>query len=574
MTRKISKIPQVQPGSEGSLVFLAMAAEMPGIRESAELMAEYAEGALARGDRAEALDWFARIVEGGEEELGPHASLRIGAVLIDDQPATAAAALRFAVDHGVEHVRETAQRTIELLSQHGIAPRPDPATIAEVVGQAHLGRGRLWTIEGDLDAAIDAYRDAAASPEADVAAAGLAHLGSLQAHTGDPAAQETLQRAIAAGHPQHAASAGVDLATLLINRGELDRAVGVLRQATTGQGWPAAIARVNLGLLLAQQLGDVSGGLAELWTAAASDDPLAAAAGLFNVATVLEDNGDLESAQSAYEKAARLRRPRFSGLAANNLGILLSRQGKLVEAQAAWQTATQIGDPETAAKAQQMLDSLAEVGDLHDFEAQLGQIDLTDPRVKAMMAMNTAEQFLGQGDLLQAHRAYETAMSTGDPFFTPKAAAMVALMFSMAGHGDAGAADAIAHLGEIGFPELEARAWYLYGELSLKRDGAAGAQNCWLRVPESARDAYPAAACALAVLRGDAPAAAAAFRDVLDDAHELAESVVDTALQIAAMHTAAGDAAQARQAYEVSLQLAESAGATELAHTAREALNG
>jgi hypothetical protein len=56
MTRKVSKIQWVEPGSEGSLVLLAMAADMPGERVSAEFMAEYAEQALARGDRAEALD--------------------------------------------------------------------------------------------------------------------------------------------------------------------------------------------------------------------------------------------------------------------------------------------------------------------------------------------------------------------------------------------------------------------------------------------------------------------------------------------------------------------------------------
>lgn len=342
--------------------------------------------------------------------------------------------------------------------------------------------------------------------------------------------------------------------------GDLDRAADLLRQAARGDGMTAGIARVNLGLLLAQRLGDVSGGLAELWTAAADDRPLVAAAALFNAGVVLEDNGRLDKAQSAYQKSARLRQPGFSGQAANNLGIMLSRQGNAVEAHGAWTLAVEIGDAEVAAKAQKGLDLLAE------FRGG------TDARARAAAAMNQAEQYLAQGELIKAHGAYETMMATGDPFFAPKAAALVAVLFTMNGQDDGAAVDAIAHLGEIGFPEFEARAWYFYGEFSLRRDGPTRAEACWWRIPESARDAYPAAACALAVLHGDAEAASAAFAEMMEEARELAESVVTTALDVGNLHLDAGDAARAGQAFEIALDLAGRIGSAELAEAARAAL--
>jgi hypothetical protein len=59
---------------------------------------------------------------------------------------------------------------------------------------------------------------------------------------------------------------------------------------------------------------------------------------------------------------------------------------------------------------------------------------------------------------------------------------------------------------------------------------------------------------------------------VLQDAHELAETVVATALEIGDAHGRAGDQEPARAAYEMGLQMAERTGSAELSETARKAL--
>jgi hypothetical protein len=67
------------------------------------------------------------------------------------------------------------------------------------------------------------------------------------------------------------------------------------------------------------------------------------------------------------------------------------------------------------------------------------------------------------------------------------------------------------------------------------------------------------------------------FADVMREAHELAESVVTTAIDIGNLQAGTGDAARAGQAYRVSLDLAQQIGSAELAglaESARMALAG
>jgi hypothetical protein len=125
-----------------SPVLLAMAAAMPGDRNSAEIMAEYAEDRVQAGEIAEALDWFSRILEGGEPELAPHAALRIGAFLADTSPEATQAAFIYAGSYGSSEVAELAQTNLEQLASIGMERRTAPATVEEVVG---LGR---WAAAG------------------------------------------------------------------------------------------------------------------------------------------------------------------------------------------------------------------------------------------------------------------------------------------------------------------------------------------------------------------------------------------------------------------------------------------
>ncbi|GIH16799.1 hypothetical protein [Rugosimonospora africana] len=572
MARKVEKIPQLSPGSGVNLGLLAMAADIPGERVSAEMMADAAEDLTAHGYIAEALDWFARIVEGGEPELAPHAALRIGTLLVDEDMDAAQAALRHAADHGRGQVTTVAAGNIRALAQHGVAPRPVPATAEEVVGRAAIGRGRIWLAQGEPGPAAAAFEQATTCRVPEVSVGGLYHLGSVRALQGDQdGARESLERAMASGHPRFAPMAAFDLSSVLLAGGEVDRAVDLLRRARAGQGWAADMAGVNLGLVLARQQGEVEAGVLELRRVAAGAEPRVAAYALFNLGALLEDGGELAGARDAYEGAMALNEPEHSGKSAVNLGIMLYRQGDLVAAGRAWRVAAERGGPDDRAKARRMLDELAGLGDLDELQSVIKHMDLTDPEVVAIGALEAGRRFLEQQDLGGALGAFEKAMGTGHPRHAAQAAAQIALMFWYQ-HGMAGAETAVARLGEVGFPGLVPRAWVLFGAILVRTGSFDQAGAAWRRVPESAADAQPLAACALWILHGDLANAEAAFRHALTHAADFTEDIVSTALDLGDVQAKNGNRAAAHHAYRIGLRLAELTGVPELVTQAREAL--
>ena len=94
---------------------------------------------------------------------------------------------------------------------------------------------------------------------------------------------------------------------------------------------------------------------------------------------------------------------------------MLLKQGDLRGAYAAWQLAVEIGDPAESAKAQKMLDSLTQLGDLDEVQALAESVDLTDPEIREFGALQAGEHFLEEGELRSALDAFEKAMATGHP---------------------------------------------------------------------------------------------------------------------------------------------------------------
>ncbi|MEV0789747.1 tetratricopeptide repeat protein [Kribbella sp. NPDC050459] len=411
MTRKITRVPQLSPESGVNLAFLAMAANLPGDRASAELMAECAEDLAVHGHTADALEWFSRIVEGGEPELGPHAALRIAGLLVDQDLETAQAALRYAADNGTGDVAGFAAENLHLLGEHEIAVRAEPATPEEVVGRTAFARAALLSAEGDYDAVADALQQAGECPVPAIAAGALFELGNL-----------------------------------------------------------------------------------------------------------LEDDGDLTDARDAYAKAAELRQPHVSGQAAINLGLVRSRLMDVRGAAAAYQLAVEIGDPDDVAKGNRLLAQLAELGDLDEVHARAQQLDLSDPDLVGASAVHAGEQFLHEGDLQSALRAFEKAMDTGHPIHAPEGAAWVAAAFHQV-EGMRGAEAAIGRLTEIGRPELTARAWFMFGCRLVYGGNVKEAEKVWKRVDG---DAQAAAECAKHLVRRKTAKAEAAFREVLAVTPDLA----------------------------------------------------
>ena len=594
--RKISTLPHPSPESGVNLVVLTMAADIPHDRNSAEFMAQYAEELTGNGERAEALDWFARILEGGEPELAPHAALRIGQVVIDDDLTAALAALRYAADHAGTQVAACARQNLEAIERHGAGTRPEPVPVQEVLGRAALARGRLWCQAGEIQAAVDSFQDAAGCPVPDVAVPALSYLGECLLTQGDDeaAAVDALERARAAGHPRYSPLAAITLAGYLAEHDSVSRAVDLLRWAQSVGGDTAALAAVSLGVTTARRLGDVPGGVAQLRQAAECGLPLIEANALFELAVILEDNGDASGAQEAYQRAIELRQPQYSGKAAVNLGILLSRRMDLKGAQAALRSAVGAGDPDQAAKARSMLAEMAQLGDLDQAQDAAQRIDMNDPAVIGAAALATAQKFLERGDLASAVRAYEKAMDTGHPLYAPEGAARVGLAFSLAERddrssrkrrrrgadgpgnrfGEAGAQVAISRLTEVGYGHLVPRAWFCYGALMARGGQLADADAAFRRVPDSASDAHAAAMCALWILRGDAARSEPPYRHLLSTAPDLAGEIVMLALDLGAYQSRTGDHGTARGTFHLGCQLAELSGQPDLIARARQARDG
>lgn len=571
MTRKIARIPRLSEDCTVNLAILAMAASMPDVRESAETMAECAEDLAAHGQSADALEWFSRIVEGGEPQLGPHAALRIAWLLVDDDAEAAQAALRYAADHGTPEVARFAVDNQRVLAQHGTATRTEPANREEVVGRTAVARGVMLNAEGDHDAALEALRQAVECPVPDISARGLAYLGSTHVLRGDEeAAVDVLDQVIATGHPHYAPMAALDLSGILNNRGRPEHAMDVLRRAQSGQGWAAAMAGVNLGTLLVGE-GDVAGGIAELRRVAAGDEPLAVAAALFNLGNVLEDDGDLAGAREAYEKAAGLRQPRFSGQAAINLGVLLSaKQLDIRGAHTAFRLAAEVGDPGDVAQADRMLAQLAELGELDEVHASVQDLDLSDPDVVGKGRLFAGEQLLRDGDLEAALRAFEKAMDTGHPIHAPEGAAWVALAFLQA-HGMHGAETAIGRLAEIGRPDLVPRAWFMFGCRLANGGRLKDADKLWKQLAKTGGDARAAAECGREVVRGNAAKAEAAFQDVLATSPDLVDHLGVLTLHAGDLHMRNGDRAAARAAFRLARVFGVRSGLSWLVEQADEA---
>lgn len=194
-------------------------------------LATQAEQYVRNGDHAEALLLFARIVASGDPDLGPHAALRIGALLADGDPSAAAASWRYTADNAFGEIGAAAHNNLRLLAEHTGAPvRTEPSSVAEVYGRATLGRGRLLLNAGDLQAAGQAFEEAVPCPHPDVAAEALVHLGATRAMQGeDSAALVTLERAVGSGHPHWAPLAAIDVAELSWDRGEHGHALELLR---------------------------------------------------------------------------------------------------------------------------------------------------------------------------------------------------------------------------------------------------------------------------------------------------------------------------------------------------------
>ncbi|WP_327637738.1 hypothetical protein OHB24_04875 [Kribbella sp. NBC_00482] len=302
MTRKITRVPQLSPECGVNLAILAMAADLPGDRNSAEMMAECAEDLATHGQTADALEWFSRIVEGGEPELGPHAALRIAGLLVDYDLETAQAALRYAADNGTGDVAEFAADNLRILTEHEVPPRTEPATVEEVVGRTAMARGVILNVEGDPAAASEALEQATECPVPDIAASAAFELGNLLEDDGDlTGAQAAYRQAAELRRPRVSGQAAINLGLVLSKQMDVRGAHAAYGLAVE-VGDPDDVAKGNDLLEQLAALGDLDEVHARAQQLDLTDPDLVGGSAVAAGEKFLGD-GDLQSALRAFEKA-------------------------------------------------------------------------------------------------------------------------------------------------------------------------------------------------------------------------------------------------------------------------------
>ncbi len=239
---------------------------------------------LARHRPAEAADYFRRALERAPRLAAARAGMGQAAVLAGD-PATAVEQFEaaLALDPGLAGVRYPlglAYRELGELerARHHLAARrggrpafPDPL-IDQLPALArgasfHIFYGAQASLAGDLEGAVERYRQAlAADPESVMARRALA---SALARRDDPAAAAEEYRRVLAAEPGNAA-VRVELATLLAGGGAYEEAAAELRRALEDD--PASF-KAHLGLAVAAQRLDRPDEAEEHLAAALAIDP-------------------------------------------------------------------------------------------------------------------------------------------------------------------------------------------------------------------------------------------------------------------------------------------------------------
>ncbi|GAB3437058.1 hypothetical protein GCM10027569_91460 [Flindersiella endophytica] len=495
-------------------------------------MATQAEQHVRNGEHGQALQLFARIVAGGDPEFGPHAALRVGALLADSDPEAAAASWRFAADHGAGEIASAAASNLQLLAQHtGRPARTEPSSIAEVYGRAAVGRGRMLLSAGDMQAADQAFEEAVGCPHPDVAAEARVHLGTSRAMQGDAdSALSALNQVVESGHSHWAPLAAIDVAELLWDRGETARAVELLRWSASTNHPTARTSALSR--------------LAALGESPAAEPAFAGTGG----------DGTADSPQGLQGQ------PTFQYSSDSNA------------AEAAGYTDDPGGSDESDRSDDSAgTDDFEDIGGMVLGESAPDASSDDSDRIGAE-AVRTGRRLLGQGDLTSALRWFEQAVDTGHPIHAPIGAAHVAHAFSQR-EGMAGAETGIARLADSGHGELAGRGWFFLGRQLVAGGTFDEAEEALQKAADLPGNAQPAATCSLWVLDADLSNAEETFGETLDRTPDLAGEVVGLAVDFGDVLRRQNDP-QSRTAYELAFHLAQRTGDEVLVADVRKLLTG
>jgi tetratricopeptide (TPR) repeat protein len=349
----------------------------------------------------------------------------------------------------------------------GRTPQAIPAAtwrtaIASVASDELIGVGFTAYLRAEIDIAEDAWRRALESGHPDAAPWAAVLLGLRHQQAGEvEAAGSAFQRALESGHPEAAPWAA--------SRGLLPEPIAPATQA------------VGLGLLH-EGAGDRQDALATVQQTADSGDP-AAPGGALHQGILLERQGDLKAARSAYQRAMSSGHPDAAPAAAANLGALLAERGDVRGARRALRQAMDSGHPDAAPWAAVTLGTLflnqgrpERAGEAFRWAVGSGH-----PEQAPTAAVHLGALLAERGDLQGARAALELAVASGHPQHAPRAAVDLGLLLLQQGELD-GARAAFQSAVDAGHTDYAPLGLVGLGAVAAARGDLEAAVTVYLRV--------------------------------------------------------------------------------------------
>ncbi|MFL6073284.1 MAG: tetratricopeptide repeat protein [Mycobacteriales bacterium] len=278
------------------------------------------------------------LVDSGNPLHGQHAAMTLGILLITaGDEARARAALRYAADGQDREVAARAGAALAGLGDSVAGERDEESAWAEEA-----------LAEGD-EAVL---RELVGSADADYGARAALALATLAIDRGDlDDARQSLEAAVAHGHPDHTAPAYRCLGGVLYDLGELDAAhAAYLRAAEDFRPEIRLGALISAGQMLAE-LGDADRARASYQRVIDTGHPNYAIQARGTLAELHQQVGDVEAAIATFGQVAGSGHPVLAGRAAYNMALLLDEQGRRREAMAALGRAAEDRDPQVAMQA-------------------------------------------------------------------------------------------------------------------------------------------------------------------------------------------------------------------------------
>jgi len=364
-----------------------------------------------------------KVVDSGHYDAAPRARNSIAQILRDEGDVEGALAIFEELrrgDHpllaawasfeaGLEHQRLGNRGEAEDAYRQAVASQhPDAAP------RSAVNLGILLYQHGSFDQAVPLFQLGVDSGHHEQASKAYRNLAVLRRSEEDlESAEEALRAAIASGHPEIAPSSLTLLGRLLAERGDTIGGISALREAISHEDFKhRPEAWLHLALLLEQEgaLSDADGAYQE---AINSADPIFISSAYFHRGVRLADAGDRAAAIAAYHKALE-HQGENSAAAGYNLAVLLEEDGDVIGSEAHYERVIATKEPEVAAGAAVRLGILCEtqedaVGARTAYERGVA---LRDPEYSTTASFRLGE-LLADTDSDAALRAFEAAAAAG-----------------------------------------------------------------------------------------------------------------------------------------------------------------